>query len=38
MPALHHPRYRARLRGHDELRPSLVGERDGMREKSLGWL
>ena len=38
MPALHHPRYRARLRGHDELRPSLVGERDGRRGKSLGWL
>ena len=25
MPALNHPRYRARLRGHDELRHSLRG-------------
>jgi len=26
MPALNHTRYRARLRGHDELRRSLPGE------------
>jgi hypothetical protein len=27
MPALHHTRYRARFRGHDELRDSLSGGR-----------
>jgi hypothetical protein len=29
MPALHHNRYRARLRGHDELRHSLLAGRFG---------
>ena len=31
MPALNHTRYRTRLRGHDELRPTLRKERAGVR-------